>query len=171
MTYNFSIMPILTANSMDFISRSPEQTRRLGMRLGSLLRAGDVLALNGDLGAGKTTLVQGIAQGWGSTDAVSSPTFVLVNVYRRPDGALLHHMDAYRVESALEAEDLDLDAMLASGALIVEWAERITAALPTETLWVDMRWIAEEHRSLVFKPVGSRNQQLVSEFKRLAFGG
>ena len=170
-TYNFSIMPILTANSMDFISRSPEQTRRLGMRLGALLQPGDVLALSGDLGAGKTTLVQGIAQGWGSTDAVSSPTFVLVNVYRRTDSALLHHMDAYRVESALEAEDLDLDAMISSGALIVEWAERITAALPKEILWIEMNWIADEQRSMLLKPVGARNMQLVQEFRRQAFGG
>jgi len=164
-------MPILTNDSMDFISRSPEQTRRLGMRLGSMLQPGDVVALSGDLGAGKTTLVQGIAQGWGSTDAVSSPTFVLVNVYRRPDGRLLHHMDAYRIESALEAEDLDLDAMISSGALIVEWAERITSALPQNILWIHMNWIADEHRSLVFKPVGTRNQQLVNDFKHQAFGG
>ena len=164
-------MPILTANSMDFISRSPEQTRRLGMRLGSLLQPGDVIALRGDLGAGKTTLVQGIAQGWGSNDAVSSPTFVLVNVYRRPDGSLLHHMDAYRVESALEAEDLDLEAMISSGVLLVEWAERISAALPTEMLWIDMKWIADEHRSMVLNPTGSRNRQLVDDFKHQTFGG
>jgi tRNA threonylcarbamoyladenosine biosynthesis protein TsaE len=164
-------MPIMTANSMDFISRSAEQTRRLGMRLGNLLQPGDVLALSGDLGAGKTTLVQGIAQGWGSTDSVSSPTFVLINVYRRPDGGLLHHMDAYRVESALEAEDLDLDAMMSTGALIVEWADRITEALPKEILWVNMKWIADEHRSMVFNPVGSRNQQLLAEFKHQTFGG
>lgn len=156
---------------MDFISRSAEQTRRLGMRLGTLLQTGDILALSGDLGSGKTTLVQGIAQGWGSTDSVSSPTFVLVNVYRRPDGAWLHHMDAYRVESALEAEDLDLDAMISSGPLIVEWAERISAALPREILWINMSWVADEHRSLVITPVGKRNQQLVADFKRLVFGG
>jgi len=164
-------MPILTANAMDFISRSPEQTRRLGMRLGSLLQPGDVIALCGDLGAGKTTLVQGIAQGWGSTDAVSSPTFVLVNVYRRPDGNLLHHMDAYRVESALEAEDLDLEAMISSGVLIVEWAERISAALPDELLSIDMKWIADEHRSMVLKPIGNRYRQLVEDFKHQTFGG
>ena len=161
----------MTDNSLDFISRSPEQTRRLGMRLGNLLQTGDILALSGDLGAGKTTLMQGIAQGWGSTDSVSSPTFVLVNIYRRPDGGLLHHMDAYRVESAIEAEDLDLDAMISSGALVVEWAERITAALPREILWINMNWVADEHRSLVLKPIGSRSQQLVAEFKHQVFGG
>ena len=79
-------MPILDQHSFEFISRSTEQTRRLGMRLGALLRSGDVICLAGELGSGKTTLVQGIASGWGSLDQVTSPTFVLVNVYRGPDG-------------------------------------------------------------------------------------
>src|SRR5512133_3108171 len=105
-------MPILNAHTMDFFSRSPAQTRRIGRRLGAALQAGDVICLQGDLGAGKTTFVQGVAQGWGSRDAVSSPTFILVNDYRRGDQAHLFHMDAYRLDSASEAEELDLDAML-----------------------------------------------------------
>ena len=164
-------MPILTASSLDFISRSPEQSRRLGMRLGSLLEPGDVIRLSGDLGAGKTTFVQGIAQGWGSVDAVSSPTFMLVNIYRRPDGDLIHHLDAYRLESALEAEDLDIDAMHNSGVMIIEWPERISSALPTEFLQVQLSWIAEEQRNLVFIPTGSRYKLMLADFKRLAFGG
>ena len=79
-------MPILDESTLEFFSRSPDQTRRIGTRMGLLLQAGDVLCLQGDLGAGKTTLVQGIAQGWGSADPVTSPTFVLVNIYRHPDG-------------------------------------------------------------------------------------
>ncbi|MCX6053509.1 MAG: tRNA (adenosine(37)-N6)-threonylcarbamoyltransferase complex ATPase subunit type 1 TsaE [Chloroflexi bacterium] len=164
-------MPILSANTLDFVSRSPEQTRRLGIRLGHLLRPGDVVALSGDLGSGKTTFTQGIAQGWGSIDGVSSPTFVLVNQYRRPDGDLLHHMDAYRIQSAIEAEDLDLEEMIAHGALIVEWAEKIMDALPREILRVNMNWVAEEQRSLLFQPTGKRNELIVAEFKRRAFGG
>jgi tRNA threonylcarbamoyladenosine biosynthesis protein TsaE len=164
-------MPTFLANSFDFISQSAEQTRRLGIRLGTLLQPGDVLALTGDLGAGKTTFVQGIAQGWGSTDSVSSPTFVLVNVYRRPDGHLLHHMDAYRIQSALEAEDLDIDEMLLTGGLIVEWAERIQSALPRENLEVQLAWVADEKRSMVFCPHGKRYETLASELKHLAFGG
>src|SRR5512144_72635 len=113
-------MPILNAHTMDFFSRSPEQTRRIGMRLGSALQAGDIICLQGDLGAGKTTFVQGIAQGWGSTDAVSSPTFILVNMYRRADQVQLFHMDAYRLDSTPEAAELDLDTMLADSALIIE---------------------------------------------------
>src|SRR5512134_2803036 len=118
-------MPILDSHTMDFFSRSPEQTRRIGMRLGGALRAGDLICLQGDLGAGKTTFVQGIAQGWGSLDSVSSPTFILVNIYRHADGSQLFHMDAYRLDSPLEAEQLDLDSMLTRGGLIIEWPERM----------------------------------------------
>jgi tRNA threonylcarbamoyladenosine biosynthesis protein TsaE len=164
-------MPIYSSESFDFISRSPEQTRRIGTRLGALLKPGDVLALSGDLGAGKTTLVQGIAQGWGSTDAVSSPTFVLVNLYRRVDGARLHHMDAYRIGSALEAEDLDIDEMLTNGALIVEWAERIQTALPDEYLSIQLSWVADEQRNIVFIPRGNRYLTLTGAIKSQLFGG
>ena len=107
-------MPILDAHMIEFFSRSPEQTRRIGLRLGGLLKPGDVLCLQGDLGAGKTTFTQGLAQGWGSLDTVSSPTFILVNVYRRADGAQLFHMDAYRLETIPEAEELDLDSMVSA---------------------------------------------------------
>ena len=69
---------------MEIISRSAEQTRRVGMRLGTLLKPGDVVHLIGELGSGKTTFVQGVSAGWGSLDPATSPTFVLVNVYRRP---------------------------------------------------------------------------------------
>src|SRR4030042_3345892 len=136
-------MPILDANTLEFISRSPDQTRRIGIRLGELLQPTDIICLNGELGAGKTTLVQGIAKGWGSIDAISSPTFVLVNNYRRPDSMEMNHLDAYRLESALEAEDLDLDRMIAVGPLLVEWAERIQAALPQEGLDVQMAWFSD----------------------------
>ena len=164
-------MPILDSNSLEFFSRSPEQTRRLGMRLGALLQSGDVLALSGDLGAGKTTLVQGIAQGWGSLDPVSSPTFVLVNQYRRPDGSSLFHLDTYRLEGAADAVDLDLDTMLDSGALVIEWAERIREALPTEALWVQMRWVADEQRGMVLTASGERYTRMLAEFKRQVLGG
>src|SRR5512132_3904306 len=117
-------MPILDEHTMDFFSRSPDHTRRLGMRLGRALQAGDVICLQGDLGAGKTTFVQGIARGWGSRDSVSSPTFVLVNMYRRGDETRLFHMDAYRLASPSEAEELDLDSMLAQGPRLIEWPER-----------------------------------------------
>src|SRR5512143_2513445 len=128
-------MPILDPHSLEIISRSTEQTRRVGMRLGALLQPGDLVALVGDLGSGKTTLVQGIVSGWGSLDPVSSPTFVLVNVYRHPENKRLFHLDAYRLNGAAEAEDLDIDAMIEAGPLVIEWADRILGTLPAEYLW------------------------------------
>jgi tRNA threonylcarbamoyladenosine biosynthesis protein TsaE len=163
-------MPILNPHALEFFSRSAEQTRRLGIRLGALLCPGDLLCLSGDLGSGKTTLVQGLAQGWGSLDPVSSPTFVLCNEYRRSDGRILYHLDAYRLNSAQEAEDLDLDRMIEGAALVVEWAERIKAALPPAHLWLKLSYIAEEQRGMVFIPEGARYEAIVSEFRRHTFG-
>ncbi|MHB8807901.1 MAG: tRNA (adenosine(37)-N6)-threonylcarbamoyltransferase complex ATPase subunit type 1 TsaE, partial [Anaerolineaceae bacterium] len=139
-------MPILDESTLEFLSRSPDQTRRVGARLGALLKAGDTLCLNGDLGAGKTTLVQGIAQGWGSPDPVTSPTFVLVNQYHRPDGQQISHLDAYRLSDAVEAEDLDLEYLLENGPLIVEWPLRIMSALPEAHIWVNLQYISEQQR-------------------------
>jgi tRNA threonylcarbamoyladenosine biosynthesis protein TsaE len=164
-------MPILNPNTLEFVSRSPEQTRRLGMRLGALMRAGDVICLSGDLGSGKTTLVQGIAQGWGSLDPVSSPTFVLVNIYQRPDNKHLHHMDAFRLANAIEAEDLDLVPLMENGALVIEWADRIKAVIPDEHIWIEMRWNANEQRGMLFSSTGVRHQNLLADFRRKTFGG
>ena len=130
-----------------------------------------MVCLSGELGAGKTTLVQGVAQGWGSLDSVSSPTFVLCNQYRRPDGKILHHLDAYRLNNALEGEDLDLDLMVETGALVVEWAERIQPALPADHLLIKLRWIADEQRGMVFLPHGARYERLLTDFRRQSFGG
>jgi len=164
-------MPILDAHTLEFFSRSPEQTRRVGMRLGGLLRRGDVVCLQGELGAGKTTLVQGLAQGWGSLDPVSSPTFIIVNNYRRPDDGQLYHMDAYRLVSAFEAVELDLDEMLAQGPLLVEWPERIQEILPDERMWISFEYIAEENRQLLIRAEGLRYDGLLAELRQVMFGG
>lgn len=156
---------------MDFFSRSPEQTRLVGSHLGSALATGDVICLQGDLGAGKTTFVQGIAQGWGSLDAVSSPTFILVNVYRRADQCQLFHMDAYRLDSTLEAEELDLDSMLAQGALLIEWPERMNGLIPREHLWVHLEHIDEEEREMKFKASGKRYDDLLEVIRHGTIGG
>lgn len=156
---------------LDFFSRSPEQTRRLGMRLGQALQVGDVICLQGDLGAGKTTFVQGVALGWGSRDAVTSPTFILVNVYRRGDEACLFHMDAYRLDSSLEAEELDLETMLSEGALLIEWPERIHDLVPGERLWIEFEHIDEEEREMKFRATGKRYDDLMNTIRHAAYGG
>jgi len=164
-------MPILNPHSLEIISRSADQTRRVGMRLGSMLQRGDLVGLIGDLGAGKTTLVQGIAAGWGSLDPVSSPTFVLVNVYRRPDGVRLFHLDAYRLNGAEEAADLDIEAMLEQGPLLVEWAERVQAALPAEGLWARLTYVDDIQRDMVFSAHGPYYEMLLDKFRKLIYGG
>jgi tRNA threonylcarbamoyladenosine biosynthesis protein TsaE len=164
-------MSILDVHMLDFRSHSPEQTRRIGVQLGKTLQAGDVICLQGDLGAGKTTFVQGVALGWGSQDAVSSPTFILVNVYRRGDEARLYHMDAYRLDSALEAEELDLETMLAQGALLIEWPERIQELIPPERLWIRFEYADDEEREMKVTSAGSRYDDLLEVIRQASDGG
>jgi tRNA threonylcarbamoyladenosine biosynthesis protein TsaE len=164
-------MPILSSHSMEIISRSAEQTRRVGMRLGALLKQGDVVHLVGELGAGKTTFVQGVSAGWGSLDPATSPTFVLVNVYRRPDHQVLYHLDAYRLSGLQDAWDLDLDEMFENGTLLIEWAERIREALPDECLSVKLTMVDENQRDLLIDAVGSRYELLLAAFRKGVYGG
>ncbi len=153
----------------------------MGLRLGGLLKIGDVIALTGDLGAGKTTFVQGLASGWGSTDAVTSPTFVLVNLYRRPYGpervksGVIYHLDAYRFSGTVDeilaqVIDLDLDMMLATGVLVVEWAERVQAALPDEYLMLSIHWVDENQRDLTFSAKGKRYERLLTILQKQVYG-
>jgi tRNA threonylcarbamoyladenosine biosynthesis protein TsaE len=108
------------------LTDSPEETERLGRILGAALRPGDVLALDGDLGAGKTVLVRGLAAGAGAdSHAVRSPTFVLHHVYSGP-AITVHHVDCYRLGRGADLNALDIDAMIDEGALAVEWAEYAT---------------------------------------------
>lgn len=164
-------MPILDQNSIEFISRGTEYTRRVGIRLGTLLNTGDVICLQGDLGSGKTVLVQGMAAGWGSLDQVTSPTFVLLNLYRRLDGGRFHHLDAYRLENAREARELDLQSTIDTGPLVVEWAERITTALPKDHLWVTLRIVDENQRDLIFSARGDHYKTLLDKFRMRIYGG
>lgn len=155
----------------NFLSRSPEQTRHIGKSLGEALQPGDMICLQGDLGAGKTTFVQGLAQGWGSLDSVSSPTFILVNMYRRDDDSQLFHMDAYRLDSTPEAEELDLDSMLAQGPLLVEWPERMDGIIPDEQLWINFEYIDDGTREMKFKANGKRYNELLEVIRQAIAGG
>ncbi len=164
-------MPILAPNSVEFISRSADQTRRVGMRLGAYLADNFLICLEGELGSGKTTFVQGLASGWGSLDQVSSPTFVLINLYRHPEGRRLYHVDAYRLDNPKEAEDLDLDTMLENGSMVIEWAEKIKSILPAEYIWINLRDISQEQRDLIFSARGKRYESILEVFRRRIYGG
>ncbi|MGW4442393.1 tRNA (adenosine(37)-N6)-threonylcarbamoyltransferase complex ATPase subunit type 1 TsaE [Streptomyces sp. NPDC004682] len=117
---------------------SPEQMRWLGLRLAGLLRAGDLVMLSGELGAGKTTLTRGLGEGLGVRGAVTSPTFVIARVHPSlVDGPPLVHVDAYRLSGGLdEMEDLDLDVSLPESVIVVEWGEGKVEELTDDRLEV-----------------------------------
>nr|WP_274543302.1 tRNA (adenosine(37)-N6)-threonylcarbamoyltransferase complex ATPase subunit type 1 TsaE [Streptomyces sp. MH60] len=117
---------------------SPEQMRDLGRRLAGLLRAGDLVMLSGELGAGKTTLTRGLGEGLDVRGAVTSPTFVIARVHPPlGDGPPLVHVDAYRLSGGLdEMEDLDLDVSLSDSVIVVEWGEGKVEELTEDRLRV-----------------------------------
>jgi tRNA threonylcarbamoyladenosine biosynthesis protein TsaE len=128
-------------------------TKAIGVALAGLLDPGDVVGLAGDLGAGKTRLVQGAAAALGVDDPVLSPTFMLLREY---DGDLpVHHVDAYRLTGPVELEDLGLDEVLAADAVaFVEWADRVAAALPESWLEVVLRIRDDDSREVDVRPHG-----------------
>ena len=120
-----------------------DDMRALGAEIASTLKSGDLVVLTGDLGAGKTTLVQGIASGLGATGPVLSPTFVIARVYR--DGRIpLVHVDAYRLGTRVEVDDLDLDADIAESVTVVEWGEGLVEGLSEDRLVVQITRSADE---------------------------
>lgn len=133
-------------------------THALGMRLGRLLRAGDLVVLTGDLGAGKTTLTQGLAEGLGVRGPITSPTFVIARVHPSlVGGPALVHVDAYRLGGALELDDLDLDTDLASSVTVVEWGHGVAERLAERYLEIELCADEEsEARTATLVPVGSR---------------
>ena len=115
-----------------------DETREIGMALASSLRPGDAVALTGELGAGKTTLVQGIARGVGYEGPVASPTFTLVREYRS-EGLHLLHVDVYRLDRIQDVVDLGLEDRVDEGAvLLVEWGDAIEALLPADHLVIEL---------------------------------
>jgi tRNA threonylcarbamoyladenosine biosynthesis protein TsaE len=139
---------------------SPDATRDLGRRLGELLREGDFVALAGELGAGKTLLVRGAAEGAGAEPA-TSPTFALVNVYRG-GRVLLQHLDLYRLSSRAELFALGFDDLLAErAATVCEWADRAEGALPPDRLEIGLEISGRETRRARLVAHGKRGAEIL----------
>jgi tRNA threonylcarbamoyladenosine biosynthesis protein TsaE len=153
-------------------TQSAGETERLGEVIGGLLQPGDVVALNGDLGAGKTCLARGVARGLGVRDRVTSPTFTLINEY---NGMIpLYHMDMYRLGSPEELEDLGYEEyFFGPGATLLEWAGQVEQYLPRRRLDIFITKLPddEEKRKFELVPHGERFEQMVKELTRRVRAG
>lgn len=145
-------------------SPSPARTRRLGTNLGRLAQPGDVILLTGDLGSGKTTLVQGISRGLGVREPARSPTFVLVSEHH---GRLpLYHVDLYRVEGLEEAIDIGIEEFVeGEGVCVVEWADRVPDVFPLEHLSIHLEMTGARTRRLRISAKGARYETLASKVR------
>lgn len=151
---------------------SPEETRHLGEKMADLLVAGDIICLNGDLGAGKTAFSQGVARGLRIEGPVTSPTFTLINEY---EGRLpLYHFDVYRLGGHEEMDDLGYEEYFyGQGVCMVEWAQLVEVVLPDERLDIILTrdGETEEGRLIQFFPRGNRYHKLVEELMILVRSG
>jgi len=157
-----STVPAVTAGTRT--SRDADETHELGRRFGERARPGIVLALSGELGAGKTVLAKGVAAGLGVTGVVNSPTFILMNEHV---GRLrLYHIDAYRLDDPEEAPAAGLlDERQADGVMVVEWADRLEGWLPWERLEIHLETPPDEpmHRILRWNAIGAAHEELARE--------
>jgi tRNA threonylcarbamoyladenosine biosynthesis protein TsaE len=141
------------------VSLSEQETGVLGRLIGELARPGDVIALAGPLGAGKTCLAQGIARGMGIIEPVPSPTFNLLLVHA--SDLVLYHFDLYRLDSAAQLEDIDFYATIeAGGVSVVEWADRFPSELPDDRLDVVLRPDGASVREVSLRPTGPSHARL-----------
>lgn len=138
---------------MEFISNSRQETADIAKQFAKTVKAGDIICLNGDLGAGKTAFTSGFAAGLGYSGYVSSPTFALINEYRAD--MMIYHFDVYRIDESVEMFDIGIDDYLfGDGVCIIEWAERIKDLLPDNVINVNIEkdiTKGEDFRRIVIK--------------------
>ena len=150
------------AGATEIVSDGPEASRAVGATIGRLARPWDLIALRGDLGAGKTVVAQGVAQGLGVVAGVTSPTYVLVAVYQ--SGRLgLQHVDLYRLAGAVDLDSLDWEDLLDEPAVtVVEWPERAGARMPADCLLVSIEAASTNRRTMTISAGGPRSRELLA---------
>ena len=158
--------------SLELRSYSPRQTQFLGNRLGELAQQSDIVLLTGELGTGKTCLVQGIARGLGIKEYAFSPSFVIVREYH---GRLpLYHMDLYRLDDTSEIAELGLEEYLyRDGISVIEWAEKALEVLPEDNLLITLSYVPghETQRSISLRSEGQRYSELARQLQSALNGG
>ncbi len=154
-------------SKVKIVSHSSDETHALGVRLGEHAQPGDILLLIGELGAGKTTLTQGIAQGLGIAERPRSPTFVMATEYH---GRLpLYHLDLYRIDHVAELDQLGLEEYLSQdGVTVVEWADRAPQAFPADRLRISLESIDEDTRRITLTATGDRHITLLTALQERA---
>jgi tRNA threonylcarbamoyladenosine biosynthesis protein TsaE len=149
------------------ITRNANQTKEFGKVVAGLLKVGDIICLSGDLGAGKTTLVKGLASGLRiKEDHVNSPTFVLLNIY---EGKLpLFHFDLYRMNSTAEILEIGYEEFFyGQGVAVIEWAERLDDLMPKEYLSIELIHKGEDTRDIVIHSKGGRYQRIIKALTKV----
>ena len=166
-------MPILDARSFEMDSHSDEQTQRIGARLGALLPMHMVIALIGQMGAGKTHFSKGVGVGWGADQPLRSPTFTLVQEHHRTtDRATLYHIDLYRAERTADLHGIGLEEIFDDdqAVTLVEWAERAEAMLPPDTLRIQIDVASPTKRQITFSTQSEQTWQLLQALRKDVFG-
>jgi len=152
--------------AISVITKSPARTKALGRLMGRMLKAGDVIAISGELGTGKTVMIKGIAMGLGVGERnVTSPTFILMNEYkgRMP----VYHFDAYRMARAAEIEELGADDyFFGEGVSVIEWADRIAGSLPADRLEVAASHVNESRRLFEMRATGPRSAEIIAALRK-----
>jgi tRNA threonylcarbamoyladenosine biosynthesis protein TsaE len=162
--------------AFDIISHSPDQTRAIGAHLGKIVPRGSLLLLSGDIGAGKTTFVQGLARPLQTGDQIQSPTFTIVAEHTGTDAdgrpIRLYHIDLYRLEGDGDLDSVGLDEYLSDpdGITVIEWPERGRDWLPEAYLLIDLQSVSDSKRNLRMTPRGACYVELIKRFKTEVLG-
>jgi tRNA threonylcarbamoyladenosine biosynthesis protein TsaE len=151
---------------IEIISNSAAQTFEIARLIGEKLKDGDLLALSGELGSGKTCFTKGLALGLGVSEEyqITSPTFTLINEY--PARCKLYHFDVYRLSSYSEFEDLGYEEYFAGdGVVVIEWAEKIAKLIPRDSIFINFEYVDKNSRRMIIRGLKSRLNELVIDKK------